>query len=584
MDTRARTLPYQDKYRKEMGRRIVRFKRVWLLIILLFIVLAGRLAYLQLIMGGSLQKKAMLQHTPATLSYNDGRILDRNGMILAQDSAQYDIYAHRRYFYKETPQTVAAQLAPILNISEAALIKKLQEPYDTISIKKNVSKPMAMAVRALQLPCLDTPKRFIRKYPQGHLASHILGYVNQDATISTGVENTARQTLREAPGLSAPEINAHGDFINPHLVQSNLLAWTPKARDVHLTIDSRIQYVAESALEKGLRLNNAQRGSVIVMDPKTGELLAFAVSPSYDPEKFASTPQSVLKNWAITDVYPPGSTFKILTVACGLESGAITEAFKLNDTGFKVMNGFKIMNYDYSKRGAPGLIDLVYLLQHSSNVGSLTISLMIPPKTHYKLLKQFGIGQKTGIDIPGESAGIIHPPHRWTTLDHATIGYGYYVSSTPIQIASAVSAIANNGVWVTPHLLKNATNVTRRRVLSAETAHTVTRILAKSIEAAKENSTVYLDGYEVAGKTGTSRKPSADGRGYSSDLFTSFVGYFPASHPKVLVMVVVDSPRKGNAWGSTVAGPIFHEVATQAAQYLAIQPDKPRTATKPQTP
>jgi cell division protein FtsI/penicillin-binding protein 2 len=235
------------------------------------------------------------------------------------------------------------------------------------------------------------------------------------------------------------------------------------------------------------------------------------------------------------------------------------------------MNGFTIKNYDYAKHGAPGDIDLVYLFQHSSNIGSLLISLMMDPVEHHRLLKAFGMGQPTHIDIPGESGGILHSPKHWDQLTHATIGFGYGLASTPIQMASAVAAIANDGVWVTPHVLRNQSNVVKHRVISEQTAKTVTELLVESIETAK-TSTVRLDGYHVAGKTGTSRRPNENGRGYTNELFTSFVGYFPAENPEVLIMVVVDSPGVGNAWGSTIAGPIFKQLATETASYLGLKP------------
>jgi len=273
----------------------------------------------------------------------------------------------------------------------------------------------------------------------------------------------------------------------------------------------------------------------------------------------------------MTDVYPPGSTFKILTVACGLESGVINEDSRIQDTGRMKIGGWTITNYDYAKRGAPGMIDLVYLLMHSSNIGSAKISMMIPQKTHASLLRAFGIGQKTGIDLPGESAGIFDDRSHWGPSTHASLGYGYGLASTPLQMASAVAAIANSGVWTTPHVLRSEKNVLRRRVLSPQTAAVTTRLLAQSINDNKTAS-VRLEGISVAGKTGTSRKPSANGRGYSNELYTSFIGYFPAERPQVLVAVVIDSPHMAESWGSTVAGPIFKAIATETVSYLGLKP------------
>jgi cell division protein FtsI (penicillin-binding protein 3) len=236
------------------------------------------------------------------------------------------------------------------------------------------------------------------------------------------------------------------------------------------------------------------------------------------------------------------------------------------------IGGWTIQNYDYGKHGAPGMIDLIYLLIHSSNIASAKISLMMPIQAHYDILKRVGIGSKTGIDLPGESAGIILPPKDWDVSTHASIGYGYGMAATPVQMASAVAAIANGGIWNSPHVMKGSP-VTHRRIFSEKTCATMRELLTRSIKEAK-TSTVRLEGVDVAGKTGTSRKPNPNGRGYSPNIFTSFVGFFPAENPKVLMMVVVDSPHMAEAWGSTVAGPIFKNIADETVSYLGLNAAK----------
>lgn len=566
--------PHQSKselYQRQVHRNARRFKIVWLFVLLFFGFILFKLADIQIVNAQKYQKKAKNSHSQSMVLYNRGRILDRNGVVLAQDTILYDVFAHPRYYYKTSPATLAAILAPLLGEPEAKLLKKLQLPYETISLKKNITKPEALRIQALKLPGIDIPRKMIRRYPQGRLASHLIGYVNDDASISTGIERSAEKILRSPPALPDIELNGRGDFIDVQNIDPALIVNLPKTQDVQLTLDARVQYAAESALARGLKTHKAKGGAVIVLNPANGEILAFATFPDFDPEHYYKAPQEHLKNWAITDVYPPGSTFKILTIASGLETGVIHRESKLHDTGFITMNGFSIKNYDYASRGAPGDIDLVYLFQHSSNIGSLLVSLMMDPADHHRLLKNFGLGQKTHIDIPGESAGILHPPEKWDQLTHATIGYGYGLATTPLQMAAAISAIANKGVWVTPHLLVNQANVTKHRAISEKTAHLVTQLLSESIEAAA-SSTVRLPGFHVAGKTGTSRKPALNGKGYSSELFTSFVGYLPAEDPQVLIMVVVDSPGAGNAWGSTVAGPIFKEIALQTIGYLGLKP------------
>lgn len=577
-----------------------RFRWVAAGLLLLAFSILGKLFYIQMIDAANLKKKAQLSRNQALTLYNRGRILDRNGMVLAQDTILYDLFAHPKYFFKIKPQQIATALAPVLNMDDRELLKKLSAPYTTIGVHKNLTKDMVdriakartpvialdektkklildnngrPVVRQVPLPGLDFAKKNVRNYPQGNLAAHVLGYVNDEAEVSSGVEASAAKILKKKPtDLSGTYLDGRGNLVDLATLDPQHIVTLPKAQDVRLTIDARLQYIAERELAAGLAKSHAKRGTVIMMDPHTGELLAFAVLPTYQPDRFYKADAESLKNWAITDVYPPGSTFKILTVASGLETGVINRNSRILDTGREKIDGWTIQNYDYGKHGAPGMIDLVYLLMHSSNIASAKISRLIPVQQHYEMLKRIGIGSKTGIDIPGESAGIILPPKAWDKSTHASIGYGYGMAATPMQMASAVAAIANGGIWNSPHVMKGSP-VTHRRIFSPHTCAVMTELLTRSIQEAK-TSTVRLEGVEVAGKTGTSRKPNPNGRGYSPNVFTSFVGFFPAKQPKILMMVVVDSPQMAEAWGSTVAGPIFRNIAQETVSYLGINADK----------
>lgn len=577
-----------------------RFRIIFLLLAGLGLLVLAKLLYIQVIDAENLKKKARLSRNQALTLFNRGRILDRNGTVLAQDTVLYDLFAHPQYFYKVPRDQVAIALSPLLNMDDRKVLTKLNQTYDTIGIKKNLPKSEVEKIaearmkipaidektrklilddngrpvtKKIPIPGLDFAKKNVRNYPQGNLAAHVLGYVNDEAKISSGVEATAAKILKKRPtALSHTILDGRGNLVDLEKIDPRYIVTLPKAKDVKLTIDARLQYVAERELAKGLAKSRAKRGTVVMMNPHTGEILAFAVLPTYQPDQFHKASYEELKNWAITDVYPPGSTFKILTVASGLEAGVINRNTRILDTGKMTVGGWTITNYDYGKHGAPGNIDLVYLLMHSSNIASAKISRMIPPLQHYDLLKRIGIGSKTGIDLPGESAGIILPPEKWDDSTHATIGYGYGMAATPIQMATAVAAIANGGMWNTPHVIKG-TPVSHRRIFSEQTCTTMRELLTRSIKEAK-TSTVRLEGIDVAGKTGTSRKPNPNGRGYSPNVFTSFVGFFPAQSPKVLMMVVVDSPQMAEAWGSTVAGPIFKAVAEETVGYLGLRPVK----------
>jgi len=350
-----------------------------------------------------------------------------------------------------------------------------------------------------------------------------------------------------------------------------------KGQDVTLTIDAAVQHVCEKSLMKVIQQYKAYRGSVIVMNPRNGEILAYAVYPYFDPNNFKTATYFQTKNWTLTDVFPPGSTFKAITIACAMELGKINKNTKVNDTGKIKVGWWTIKNYDYNKHPNPGLIDLVYLFQHSSNVGSVLVAQMMNKFEYYDMLKKFGFGEKTGIDLPAESIGILKSPIKWDSSDHASMSYGYGSSVTAIQMVSAVSAIANDGIRVTPHVIKyspeeEAIKVKKTQVMTPEHARAVTDLLTASINNSK--SIIKMDHYNIAAKTGTSIKPKENGAGYTTKLYTSIVGYLPSSDPQVLIYVIVDSAQGAEIWGNTVAAPIFKEISTQLTHILNLQPDK----------
>ena len=252
----------------------------------------------------------------------------------------------------------------------------------------------------------------------------------------------------------------------------------------------------------------------------------------------------------------------------------------MGDDGTIKIQGWKIENYDVRKHPKPGTIDLSYLLEHSSNVGSVKVALKMTPSEFYNQIAKFGIGSKTGIDLPGESSGILHPASSWDTITQATISFGYSLAATPLQMASAVASIANDGVWVTPHVIKYPDEVAeekleKRQVIAPETARVMRKLLEGSIRNSKSIAGK-IPNFTVAGKTGTARKPNPNGAGYLTGVvYTSFAAFFPATDPEILIMVVVDSPKGAEVWGSTVAGPVFNEVATFVTRHLNMKPDAP---------
>lgn len=522
------------------------------------------------------KKKAKSQRT-SKMYVLRGEIVDRYGFKLAADKTTFILYAHPNY-YDYTPEKLAQILQPYLKMPMDELVKKLSQTNKRIiTVKKGLDRKTVREIKSKGLRELSYEVKNKRVYPQGTLASHILGFYNPNADTAGGIEYKAKDYLEYIDKTITFEKAPNGDIIYNISVNPADVSAPVKGKTLTLTIDSAVQHVCEKYLLKAIQKFKAPRAAAIVMDPKTGEILALAVVPSYDPNHFDKYSMQDMKNWAITDVYPPGSTFKIITVACGFLNKKINKFSRINDIGKLKIGWWEVSNYDYKSKGAPGMIDLVYLFEHSSNIASIRIAQMMSDKEFYDSLKLFNFGEKTGIDLPGESAGILPSIKHWDVATHGVMSYGYGTSVTAIQMVSAVSAIANGGVWTTPHVIKyskeeEANKIVRRRVLEEQDAKDITSLLVKAMENGK--SPAKMDDYYVAAKTGTSKKPNVNGTGYSNKLYTSMIGYFPASDPKVVLYVVVDSPLGEGIWGSTVAAPIFKEIASEIVKILNLNPDK----------
>lgn len=556
--------------------------KLWstLIQILIFIftgIIILKLIFLQVIQSPDLKKQSIENRSSDRNFSFRGEIFDRNGIRLAGDTTIYDIYAHPRYYVEgKGPKIIAEVMAKPLKQPEWTLRDKLSKyEYSTISIAKNVNvdiveKKIKPEIDKQGIRGLDFVKKNKRIYPQGNLASHILGYINFDANLAAGVERTGHKSLVCMPEARPIEYDGRGNVIYDFHTDPEKITAPLKGSKLVLTIDSAIQLAAETELGKMVRKTNADRGTVIVLNPKNGEILGFALYPNYDPNKYNIFNPSVIKNWALSDVYPPGSTFKILTVASALGTGAITKHETIEDTGKIEIQGWEIKNHDYYKNPNPGFIGLEELFRRSSNVASLKIALKMSPYDYYRMLNLFGIGMKTGIDLPGESSGILPDIQKWDRATQGAIGYGYSIATTPMQMATSVAAIANKGIWTTPHVIKNYENpdrIEKIRILSEKNCEIVTQLLDESIRKS-DSEAGKLGKYRVAGKSGTSKKPNPNGSGYTSEVYASFIGYFPAENPEALILVVVDNPKNKEAWGSAVAGPVFNAVAEEVGRVL----------------
>ncbi len=533
------------------------------------------LFFIQVVDIGKYRARAKSQRVGRIFSMR-GDIYDRTGIKLATDKVYSDVYAHPAD-YDHSPEELAKLLSPVLKMPKDILLQKLKKSGPVITLKKDIDRNMAKEIVKLHLREISLGKKNTREYPQGTLAAHILGYYNFDADIANGIEYTAKDRLEHVINTVKYQKTRDGKIIYDFTTDPVATTINPKGEDITLTIDGAIQHICEKEIEKMVEEKQAERGTVIVMNPKNGEILAYAVYPTFDPNNYKKASPQQLKNWTLTDVFPPGSTFKIITVASAMDLGKINENTTILDTGKTTIGKWEIKNYDYDIHPYPGNISLEYLFEHSSNIGAINVAKTMTPMEFYGVLKKFGFGSKTGIDLPGESVGLLPYWTYWDQGIQATMAYGYGTSVTAIQMISAVQAIANNGVRVTPHIIKYSqeeydNKIHYAQVIKPETAQVITRLLAESVNNGK--SVIKMDKYNIAAKTGTSRKPKEGGSGYTPYMYTSTIGYLPASDPQVLVYVMVDSAKGGAIWGNTVAGPVFHEVTTQIARILNLKPDK----------
>ncbi len=556
----------------------------WRLRIWQFALIAGvvgivvRLYYLQIHQGGDLTSKAYVQRQKTNFLVHRGAITDRHGLPLAIDTTRYDIFVHPRLL-KVSKEEAADKIAKITGKPEDRVLKLLNGRHPVVTVAKHLEREVVDQLQKLNWTGLDIVPRPFRHYPEGTMAAHLLGYVNIDTAGQGGVEQSQQDTLTSTGKIPKPQLDGRGKTI---LLPHKGPTWDitpPLGRHVELTIDNSLQHLAEKELFAMAAHSQCSKATAIIMDPTNGEILAWANYPTYDPNDYSKFPFGTLKNWAMVDVYQPGSTFKVVTVSSGLETGKINEHVTFSDSGAFSIGRRTIHN----SHGGNGTIDLLHLFIHSSNIGAAKVALRMTPKEFYDKLYDFGLGRKTGIDLPGESRGLLLNWKRWKPIDQATTGFGQgAIAVTPLQLVAAVGTVANTGTWVQPHLIRRTydprTGVTekwtepeRRQVLKPEIARHVSRLLADNITQGSQIAGKSVPGYRVAGKTGTAQKVREGGRGYiHGQTIASFVGYLPYDDPQLLCLVAVDNPQTDGRWGNTVAGPVFNAIAREAARLLAI--------------
>ncbi len=545
--------------------------------------LTVRLVVLQVISSADLSEKARKQHTSVIkLASRRGEILDRQGQELAISQDAWSVYAQPSE-YEWPIETMVATLSPELGIDPSQLTRQLRQRHWHWLIRQRDAST-SERVRAMKIPGIGVHRESRRVYPRGTLAANLIGFVGLDNQGLAGIEHDLERVLSQGNDTLLVQTNAHGQEILRENGGSPLASLRSERKRVVLTIDETLQHVAERELEHSIRELGALRGAVVMMDPRTGDVLAFALAPTFDPNRYREADWAHIKNWVAQDVYEPGSTMKIFTVAAALEAGAIGP-----NTTFPCGPTIRIGRHTISDHDAPaGIRHLTpaQILEVSSNVGALQVGLRMSGARHRQILSELGFGRTSGGGFGGESRGRL-PALPWPTVRHTSISYGYGLSATALQVLTAATAIADDGRLHPPRLVDRLEDphgkvlerfpvASPSLVFRPETANTVRKMLATVVETGTAVG-AKIPGYHVAGKTGTANKANPGGAGYSGDVIASFLGFVPAERPELLVLCVLDSPRKAH-YASMTAVPLFQAVTREAVRTLGIPPDDLREA------
>ncbi len=533
--------------------------------------LVARLFHLQIVRHAELTALAERQYSrTVVLHAQRGAIVDRHGAALATSSPAESLFAHPKSV--GDPVRVAARLAPILQMSESELHAALVSRRPFVWLHRRLPPGTAAAIKALREPGLDFVPEPLRLYPNRELAAHVIGFVGVDGGLE-GVERARDAELRGAPGKAISGRDALGrDIDGPRILKPPVAG-----RGVMLTLDTNIQYIAEREIDAAYRRTGAKAAMAVVMEPRTGDVLAIAIRPTFNPNTFMDVrAREHWRNRAITDPFEPGSTFKVILAAAALEEGVVTP-----DSRFYGENGAitiaRTTIHDWKKYG---WLTFSEVLQNSSNVGSIKVGLSLGASRYYRYMTAFGFGAPTGVDLAGESRGMLRDPGRWSALSLPTMSLGQEVSVTALQMVTAFGAIANGGTLMRPRMVRaifdaDGREIRRfeptpvRQVISKQTAQTLTRILVRVVEDGTGHNAA-IAGYEVGGKTGTAQKLDPATRRYSrAPGVLSFVGFAPVDAPRFVMLVMLDEP-KNEKWGSEAAAPIFSAIGRDVLRSLDV--------------
>jgi len=541
------------------------------------LIVCARLVYLQFSQYENLASRArQQQQNEIETTPQRGELLDRQERQLARSVQTVSLFIDPDGLDTATLDRNAQQLAQSLKLKQADLAREFRKAHEQkkrfVWIARRLDADQANKIVELKLPGVQTQLEPKRYYPNGSLAAHVLGYVGLDGKGLGGVEQFYNAKISGEPGQLFIEKDANGKAYEGYEIAAK------PGQTVILTIDQTIQYQAEQALEAAVQQSRAKSGSVIVLDPRSGEILALANAPTFDPNRVSDAKPETRSNWALQNIYEPGSTFKVVAFSAALEKGLARVDERIDCQMGSITVAGRLV-HDHKPFG---LLTIPEALAKSSNVAAIKLGLRVGDATMYDYIRRFGFGSKTGIELPGETSGILRKVERWQPSSIGSIAIGQEVGVTPVQMVAAFGALANDGMRVAPHLIREVRNAEgavvyraqpeQRRVISAETAIAL-RGMLEGVTLHGTAKKAQLDGYSAAGKTGTAQKIDPKTKAYSATKFVgSFVGFAPVNNPQVVIIVVIDEPA-GAYHGGDVAAPIFREVAEQILPNLGVMPD-----------
>lgn len=553
----------------QIQKHVVRFSFIFLFLILCLIIFSVKLTWIQIFSADHLASLADKQHNFfVEIEPVRGAIYDRKERPLAFNVTVYSLFANPKMMSPEDKARAVEELSSHLELEADFIRQRLQRDKYFVWLKRKLPLAVANELKALKLKGLDFRKESKRYYPNGSLAAHVIGFAGVDNKGLEGLELKYDSELKGKAGRAQILRDARQQEL---LIEENLIP-PQDGFELVLTIDETIQYLAEKALANTVEKHNARGGSVIVMDPRTGEILALANYPTYDLEKVNESSLESRTNRAISFVYEPGSVLKVVTASAALEEEAFTET----DEIFCENGKYRIANHTLSDHRPHGTISFKDVIRVSSNIGTVKIAQELGPEVIYKYGKRFHLGRATGIDLKGEVSGWLKDPSQWSKTTIGAIPIGYEITVTPVQLVSVIGAIANDGVYVSPYVVKYIKDTSNEvikefrpqtvdRVVSIDTARRVREIL-RSVVDDGTGRRAQIEGVSVGGKTGTARKV-IDGSYSVGKYYASFMGFAPVDKPRLAAVVVIDQPHP-SYFGGTVAAPVFKEVIENALKYL----------------